>query len=487
VALRAKANPGKVARMTAVSGVHLARLLADWRLAAASGPAYARLAAGIRALLLDGRLPLAARLPAERDLAARLDLSRTTVTAAYDALRTAGYARARQGAGTFTCLPPGHVPVAAGISALGGEAVLDLAVASPEAVPGVVEAAVERSAGRLGCHLRGHGYAVLGLPELREVVADRYTARGLPTSPDQVVVTSGALAAIGLVARSVLSPGDRVVVDTPTYPNALEVVRRCGGRLAGVALDDDGWDLDRVEDAYRSALPRLGYVVADFANPTGHLLDADGRARLARAAARAGTLLVVDESLVDLALGEGEPPPVAAAAAEDSVVTVGSLSKSHWGGLRVGWLRAPSALVARLAETRGALDLAPPVLEQVVAAELLNDESALPERREQVRARRAALTAALAERCPDWTWREPAGGLVLWVRLDAPCATALSAAAAARGVRLVPGGRFTVDGTGERHVRLPFTLPEPALREAVDRLAEARRELAPAAPLAAVT
>ncbi|HWG94264.1 MAG TPA: PLP-dependent aminotransferase family protein [Mycobacteriales bacterium] len=475
--------------MTSVSGVHLARLLADWRLALPSGPAYARLAAAVRALLVDGRLPLAARLPAERELATRLGVSRTTVTAAYDALRADGYLHARQGAGTFTALPDEHVHQVAGWTAVRSAPGLDLAVASSEALPGVVEAAVARAVPRLGRHLRGHGYDVLGLVELREAVAARYAARGLPTSPDQVVVTAGALAATGLVARALLGPGDRVVVDTPTYPNALDVVRRAGGRLAGVALDDDGWDLERVEAAYRSALPRLGHVVADFANPTGHVLPEADRARLVRAAACAGTTLVVDETLADVWLDAPPPPPVAAFDDDDGVVTVGSLSKSHWGGLRVGWVRAPRGLVARLAESRSALDLAPPVLEQLVAAELLADEDALDRRRALLRARRAALAAGLQEHCPGWTWREPAGGLVLWVRLDAPVATALAAAAERHGVRLVPAGRFSVDGTGERHVRVPFALPEPVLADAARRLAAARAELdgVRGVPLAAVT
>ena len=474
--------------MTVVSGVQLGRLLADWRLAG-TGPAYARLAGAVRALLVDGRLPLAARLPAERDLAARLGVSRTTVTAAYDALRSQGYVHARQGSGTFTALPPGHVHQGAGWTALGEPVQLDLAVASSDAVPDVVEAAVERAAGRLGRHLRGHGYDVLGLPELREAVADRYARRGLPTSPDAVVVTAGALAAIGLVARSLLSAGDRVVVDTPTYPSALEVARRAGGRVSAVALDDAGWDLDRVEDAYRSALPRLGYVVADFANPTGHLLDTAGRARLVRAAAAAGSTLVVDETLADLVLDAAVvPPPVAAFDDDDRVVSVGSMSKTHWGGLRTGWLRAPRALVARLAEARSALDLAPPVLEQLVAVELLGDDRALDLRRAELRRRRAALVAALAEHVPEWSWRPPAGGLVLWVRLDAPVATSLAAAAARHGVRVVPGGRFSADGTGERHLRLPFALPEERLADAVAHLAAARADLGSAPlPLAAVT
>lgn len=471
----------------------LVRLLTDWR-TASGGPAYVRLAAAVRALVVDGRLPLAARMPAERDLAARLGISRTTVAAAYDALRTDGYLHTRQGAGSVTALPDGHVPQAAGYSAVrsagfpAGPSLLDLGVASPAALPDSVAAAVDRARDRLGRHLRGHGYDVLGLPELREAVAERYRRRGLPTSPDTILVTAGALGGIGLVTRALLSAGDRVVVDSPTYPTALDVVRRSNGRLLGVGLDEDGWDLDRLEDAYRAAVPRLGYVVADFANPTGHLLPADGRERLARAAARAGSTLLVDETLVDVVLDDVDLPPPVAGFDDDRVVSVGSMSKTHWGGLRTGWVRAPRDLLGRLAEQRGALDLAPPVLEQLVAAELLADADALNCRRVQLRARRAALTAALREQCADWTWREPAGGLVLWVRLDAPVATALSAAAARHGVRLVPGGRFAADGTGEWHVRVPFTLPEPVLLDAVERLARARSELTdPPLPLAAVT
>jgi DNA-binding transcriptional MocR family regulator len=475
--------------MAMISGVQLARLLVDWRLAAARGPAYVRLAAALRALVVDGRLPQDGRLPAERELAARLAVSRTTVTAAYDALRREGFLRARRGSGTFTSLPDGHVHQASGWTAVGGSAALDLAVASPDAVPDAVEAAVARATARLGPHLRGHGYDVLGLPALREAVAGRYEARGLPTSPDQVVVVAGALAGIGLVTRAVLAPGDRVVVDTPTYPNALEVVRRSGGRPTAVGLGDDGWDLDLLDAAYRQVLPRMGYVVADFANPTGHLLDGDGRAALVRSAARAGSTLVVDETLVDVVLDDvAMPPPVAAFDEDDAVVSVGSMSKSHWGGLRTGWVRAPRSLVVRFAETRGALDLAPPVLEQLVAAELLADDDALARRREQVRQRRDALVEALREHCPTWTWRPPSGGLALWVRLDEPIATALASAAARHGVRLVPGARFTVDGTGERHVRLPYALPEQHLHEAVRRLAAACADLGSVTPpLAAVT
>jgi DNA-binding transcriptional MocR family regulator len=463
--------------MMALNGAALARQLGDWRGSAPHRPRYQQLAAAVRALVLDGRVPLGVRLPAERELAARLAISRTTVTTAYDALREQGYLVTRQGAGTFAALPAGTRADWSG----GSGAPLDLAVASPEADPGVLGPAVQRAVDRLPLHLGGHGYDVLGLPVLRAAVAERFAARGLPTTPDQVLITSGAMGALSLVAQALLAPGDRVLTDVPSYPNTLDALRRAGGRLAPVALLDDGWDLDLVESAYRQVLPRLAYVVADYANPTGHLLPVEGRARVVRAAARAGATLLVDEAWADLRLdGPVVPRPVASHDDEGRVLTVGSMSKSHWGGLRVGWLRGPAATVARVAEARATVDLAPPVLDQLVAVELLRDDAAVPAQRERVRLRRDVLMQALQEACPDWSFVVPGGGLSLWVRLHAPVATALSASAAREGVRLVPGGRFTADGTAERFVRLPYSLPPDQLREAVRRLAAAREHLSTA-------
>ena len=460
--------------MIALGGPALARQLGDWRASAPRRPRYEQLAGAVRALVQDGRVPLGARLPAERELAARLAVSRTTVTTAYDALREQGYLVTRQGAGAFAALPAGGRGDWTG----GPAAPIDLAVASPEADPAVIGPAVERAASRLPLHLGDPGYDVLGLPVLRAAVAERCTARGVPTTPDQVLITSGAMGALSLVARTLLGPGDRVLTDVPSYPNTLDSLRRAGGRLVPVALLDDGWDLDLVESAYRQVLPRLAYLVADYANPTGHLLPVEGRVRLVQAAARAGATLLVDEASVDLRLdGPAVPRPVASHDDDGRVLTVGSMSKSHWGGLRVGWLRGPAATVARVAEARATVDLAPPVLDQLVAVELLRDDTAVLAQQARVRLRRDALMEALQESCPDWSFTVPGGGLSLWVRLHAPVATALSAAAAREGVRLVPGGRFTSDGTAERFVRLPYSLPADQLREAVRRLSAAREHI----------
>lgn len=458
-----------------LSGSSLGRLLPHWR-AAAAGASYVALAVAVRQLVLDGRLGVGVRLPAERDLAAALGLSRNTVTAAYNELRASGHVVSRHGSGTFVAVSASRGREQVGVS----DVELDLALAAPEASPGSVERALAAAAELLPAELSRTGYDRQGLPALREAVAVRFTARGLPTHPDQIVISNGACGAFSLLGRVLIGAGDRALVDVPTWPGLIDTWRAAGARLSGVPLLDDGWDLDAVAAAHQQLVPRISCVVADFANPTGLLMDSRTRAGVVAAAQRGGGVLVVDETLVELYLdGQPMPLPMAAFSDDDRVVTVGSVSKSHWGGLRVGWVRAPRALAVQLAEARAALDLAPPVLDALVTAALLQDEQALAHRRATLASRRDAMVSALADRCADWRVSVPGGGLSLWVRLHAPVATALCAAAARQGVRLVPGGRFTLDGSAEHWLRLPYALPENQIREAVDRIAAARQDLQP--------
>ena len=465
--------------MRTVSGTQLASLLGDW--SAAGGPAYARVAAAVRLLVLDGRLPLETRLPGERDLAAALGVSRTTVTAAYDELRAGGYAVSRQGSGTRAALPPSSAGGTGGTGpawtpwAADGSDLLDLAHAAPEA-PAEVRRAYDAALDQLPRHLPGSGYHLFGLPELRAAVADRLTARGLPTVPEQVLVTNGAQHAFSLVLQLVIGPGDRVLVEQPTYPNALDAIGRHGARAVPVPLADDGWDLDAVAAAVRQTAPRLAYLMPDFHNPTG-LLASDGERReLAAALARSRTLTVVDETLAELSLDGPVPPPLATYLPGDLTVTIGSDSKTLWGGLRIGWARAGTALIRRLAAVRASVDMGSAVVEQLAAAELLGGLGALlPPRRAELQARRDALLAALAERLPTWKARVPAGGLVLWCDLGRPVSSRLVVAAERHGIRLAAGPRFGVDGAFEQRLRLPYTYSSGVLASAVDSLEQAFR------------
>lgn len=462
--------------MAGTAATRLASLVGD--LSTERPPLYAALAARLQLLVGDGRLPVGVRLPAERELALALGLSRSTVTAAYRRLRDDGWADALQGSGTWTRLPAGPA-AGAWVPGPTRAGALDLVHAAPAAPPQVT-AAFSAALQDLPRFLPGHGYHPFGLPELRARLADRYTAQGLPTVPEQVLVTAGALHGLATAVRALTAPGDRVLVEHPSYPNALDAVAAARARAVPVAVDADAPDAvagDMLRTA-RQTGPRLAYVMPDFQNPTGLLLDAEQRRRLAAGLAQSGVVTVVDETLRDVALDVEVPPPLAALAPASSTVTVGTLSKAVWGGLRVGWLRADAELVRRLGATAVRSHLSGPVLEQLAAChllDLLGDVLAVQRRR--LRDQRDRLLGGLSSRLPDWHVRPPAGGLVLWYRVPGLSSSALASAAARRGLLLAPGPRFSTGHAFDDRLRLPYSQPVDVLDRAVLTLAEVVSEV----------
>jgi DNA-binding transcriptional MocR family regulator len=456
-----------------INGPHVARMLGNWR---SSRPDYVSLAAAVRLLVLDGRLPLRTRLPGERELAAALGTSRTTTAAAYAALRDEGFLASRRGSGSWTRLPADRTATPHPDAVAAGDAEIDLGCAATAAPEGALHRALAAATTELPRHLPGPGYDALGLPVLRAAIAAHLTRRGAPTAPEQVLVTAGAQHALALVLRVLAGPGDRVLVDHPTYPNALDAIRAAGARPVPVALEPGGWDLEMLGATLRQAAPRLAYVIADHHNPTGLTLPDTDRERLVALSRTTGTPIVVDETLAELTLDGDAPAPLSA---HGEVIAIGSMSKAFWAGLRIGWIRASPTLVQRLALARATIDVSSPVVEQLVAAELLADPDAvLVPQRASLRARRDALAGALRSALPGWSFALPRGGLSLWIELDAPRSSALAAVAPQHGVRLAAGPRFGVDGAFERFVRVPYTLAEPVLGEAVERLAVAWRAVA---------
>src|SRR5581483_11710721 len=398
-----------MALMYGTTPTRLAELLGDWR---QDGPAHIRLASTLRSLVLDGLVPLQSRLPSERTLATTLRVSRATVTAAYDRLRAEGYLASRQGAGSWVTLPGGHRGAPDSLLEADG---IDLRIAALPAPPLLAELAAEAAA-MLPRWLDHHGYEPLGLPLLRAAIARRFEQRGLPTRPEQILVTSGALHALDLTVRTLTRRGQRALVEIPTYPAALDVLRAGGIRVRSVPVATSGWDLDAFEAAARASESALAYLIPDFQNPTGALLDGPSRRRLLRVLDEAGTRAVIDETFAESTL---DAAPIAPAATESQrAITLGSLSKAVWGGLRIGWIRADPLVIQRLATARFGSDLASPVLEQLVAVRVLEHlDEILEERRALLRARRARLLRALDERLPDWRYDCPRGGLFVWAEL----------------------------------------------------------------------
>ena len=447
-----------------------ARALADQLRWERTGPAYRELAAGLRLLIMDGRVGLDVTLPGERELAAAAGVSRTTVAAAYRLLRDDGYLTVRRGARPLTSVPGSHSR-AVDMVLDGRSELLDLAYATLEA-PAELHHAYARALADLPQHLPGHGYHAQGVPDLRAVLAEQYTHRGLPTAPEELMITSGVQAALHLVFSRMRRPGARMLVENPTYPHALDLVDRLGIRLVRAAVTECGWDREALRTGLTSR-PDVAYLIPDFHAPTGQLMDAQTRGWTARLLRRAGTLPVVDETMVELALDEPAPEPFAVH--HPGAVTVGSTSKSFWGGLRIGWIRARRDVIDRLVAYRPATDLGTPVLEQLATAHLIASAATIARRRVAVlRSRRAVLLAQAAESLPTWRLTPGQGGLAVWAELPRPMSSALTAVAPQVGVRLAAGPRFGAGGTFESRLRLPFTLREPDLREAVRRLAAAQ-------------
>jgi DNA-binding transcriptional MocR family regulator len=457
---------------TSVAPASLAGVLGeDWRRPGGSAQA---LAEALRALVVDGRLAVRTRVPSERALAPELGVSRGTVSRAYDRLREDGFLISARGAGSWLTLPDD--------SGVGGVSHpmrpapawgVDLSIAAlPAPEPQLGEAAAS-AARALARHAPSHGYAAAGLPELRVAIARRFSERGVDTTPDQVLVTAGAQHALHLVLRLLCAPGDRVLVDAPAYPRSLAAVRGVRARPVAVPLGLAGWDAGAWEQTLGAAAPRLAVTMPDNHNPTGLTMGDAQRREIVAACARAGVLVVADETSAELRI-DGPPRrrPLAAYDAGGGVVTLGSMSKAAWGGLRLGWIRANPRLVRELAAVRADVDMASPVLEQLLALELLGRwPEVVASRVALLRERRDVLLDALEEHAPAWSVRRPHGGLSAWVRLPSPVATRLATAAAREGLVITPGPAFSVDGTFERHLRLPYTAAPEVLRGAVATLA----------------
>lgn len=455
-----------------ISASSLSRRLGSWRQATV-GPAYQALAVGLRLLILDGRLPLAVRLPGERSLAKALGISRTTVSAAFAQLENDGFVQKHERSGALTALPSASSRGGALLTHDRERGVIDFATATMPAGP-QVHAAYAKALTALPAYFPGHGYEPLGCREFREAVAERYRREGLATSCDHVMATHGAQNGLALLLRTFVRPRDRVLIDHPTYPNAIDAILAAGCRPLPVPLTPAGWDDEAIMAAMRGEAPRLAYFIADHHNPTGLLMQATTRQRLTTQAAGSDTIIVYDETMRDLWLGNepGFPKPQDA----HHIVRLGSMSKSFWGGLRIGWIRAHPDLIEKLVEARASLDLGVPILEQLAAAELLLDDGgALDARRTLLRGRCDYLLGIVRDALPSWRAHRPEGGLSLWAELPRPIATGLGDKCGKLGLHLAAGPRFGIGGAFERFIRLPFTLPEKEMARAVSILANVYR------------
>ena len=315
-----------------------------------------------------------------------------------------------------------------------------------------------------------HGYLPAGLPQLRHAVAGYYTDLGLPTTDEQIMITSGAQQALRLVATALLEPGSVVLIEEPSFRGAIEVLRSAGAQLIPVPSGPQGVDVAALRAAVRAHRPAMVLVQSTVHNPAGSVLDVSGR----RALGELGVPVLDDATLCDTLIDGPARRPTAAYGGP--VITIGSASKSFWGGLRVGWLRADPPTVASLTSVKGGEDLGTSVLAQLVTARLLPQiELARDRRREALRTARGAVADTIGRLLPEWRFHLPAGGASLWVQLPMPCATSFAQAAERAGVALLPGPTFSCADALDDFLRISYAPPLPDVLRGLRRAADAWR------------
>jgi DNA-binding transcriptional MocR family regulator len=476
-----------------MTAAELSTVLAGW--VHGSGPLHERLRASITQAIRQGNVVPSAKMPSERALASALALSRTTVLTAYNNLRAAGWLESRAGSGTWVSrktASDARALAQAGLLSRSpllnvlvseGSGTIDLAAASTIPLTALPEGSFELPRQEYEFLLRQRDYMPLGLPLLRERIAQFYTKLGAKTGVEQVLITTGAQQAISLVTALYVQRGDPILVEDPTFFGALEAFRLAGARITPIGVGADHIAVHGLGNRILTASPRLLYVTPTFQNPTGVRMAESARQELAEVISQLALPTIEDETLAELVLEGNRPRPVAAYGGGENLLTIGSLSKLFCASLRVGWIRGSSAQIGRLARIKTAMDLGSALLPQAIGAQLLTHlDEAVALRREELLGKRDLVERLLTNLLPDWAYTRPSGGLSFWVRLPQGEAAAMAQIAARRGVAVAPGNLFSVSDAYSQHLRIPFLLDSEVLHKGVQRLTEAWREMSGIGP-----
>ncbi|MFN2270524.1 MAG: PLP-dependent aminotransferase family protein [Anaerolineae bacterium] len=478
-------------------------------------PLYRQIQRFLSEQIQAGALPTGTRLPATRELASSLEISRTTVTNAYAELEAEGLVFSQLGSGTFVAPLLGTLPepaenlVSAGDWPLWQQQPLDrgqalaqqelaylfASVAHPDLISfvGGVGAAqlfpVDDFRKAIQAVLRRDGPDALaygdpaGYPPLRTTIAHILTSQGIPAHPDNVLITSGAQQALALIAYLLLRPGDVVLVESPTYVGAIALFRSMGVRLQGVPVDEQGMRVESVEGLLRTVRPRLVYVMANFQNPTGVCMSGQRRRQLVALANRYNVPILEDDYVGDLRYDGRAQPALKALDPGGHVMYVSTFSKVLMPGIRVGFLVAEGPVYERILAGKHTHDLATSTLMQRALEAYITVgryQAHLRRVRRLYRCRRDAMLEALERYMPDGTrWELPQGGLFLWLQLPAGLsAEELHSLAGEEGVCFVPGSYFFHGKRPQSFLRLSFVVnPVEVIEEGARRLARAIERL----------
>lgn len=323
-------------------------------------------------------------------------------------------------------------------------------------------------------------------PGLVQHVVDRMHAQGTPAEPGNVLISYGSSQVLALLPEVFIDPGDVVVVEGPTFMGAVRHFAVAGAKLVTINVDDQGLDVDALEEllrdmAKRGAKPKFIYTIPTFHNPSGTLMPLERRQRLVNLAKEYGVLLVEDDAYGELYFEAPPPPRLSALDHEGWVLQVGTFSKILAPGLRMGWACGNHEIIRRLNEFK-LEGSSGPYLTRVVERYCADGRLArhIAELREAYRERRDLMLSVIESEWPkDVIAPKPAGGFFIWARLpQGISATKLLAEAEKHGVTFVPGTHFYANGQGDDAFRLSFSfVPPQQIEEGITRIGAAFRTL----------
>jgi len=457
-------------------------------------PLYKQLFEQLSARIRSGEYPRGQRLPATRELAGQLGLNRTTVSAAYSLLESAGLIAGQVGRGSFVTAGPAATP---GVDWAASLERPDLPLHTPAGgfpkEGRIVSFTMARPSRELFPldEFRASCAAVLarqdlaeilqlgspsGYEPLRRYLLDAARSQGIAGAGDELIITNGCQQALDLIGRILVRPGDSVAVEDPVYPGLKNLLTGMGAHLVGVPVGADGMDVSHLARALDRARPRFLVVTSNFQNPTGATLPLGARRSLLDAAHAAGVPVVENDPYGDLRY-EGQP--IASLKQLDThggTVLLRSFSKVSFPGLRVGWVVGPKPLVERLRQAKEAADLHSDQLAQAVLLEFA-ESGRLETHRRSMLATGAERLRATLDACAEFLpasarWTRPEGGMNLWLRLPEPLdAAELLPRAQKEGVAYLPARYFSVARLEPGALRLSFAgLPPEQIRAGIEIL-----------------
>ncbi|MCB9879472.1 MAG: PLP-dependent aminotransferase family protein [Planctomycetes bacterium] len=455
-----------------------------------------------------GRLGLGERLPPIREVAKACDVRRATVQEGYRRLAVQGLVAGEVGRGTVviaTATNGEPAPQRRLLSAYaeaavrrsqemtrapaladGTAPVANFAELSPDDAQFPVDEwreAMDAVLQQRGGELLGYGHHTGGLLELRQLLAERMHDIDPGLGAEQLLVTAGAQQALDLVLRTLCGPGDTVVVTSPSYHNMHGLLRAHGVNVVSVAFGPDGLDLAHLQRVLARPSVKLCYLMPTFHNPTGRTLDLEQRHQLAAIVQQSSVVVLEDEYQYSLRCRGEALPSLRSLDARGLTVTVATVSKELFPALRIGWVAGSPELLQPMAAVKGFMDLESSPLLQAALVEFVRRghfDRHLDGLRAELRRRHDALQRAAAKHLPDGCRvTDPDGGFVAWLELPLPGhGERLAEACAKRGVRVVPGRAFDLDGAASRGVRLSLTRADvDAIERGVRVLGECAREL----------